>query len=126
MGLRVELRNASYQCTICHNHYASKSSLSKHRIKKHPTRDEQLKPYKCSGCDKEFRTDKGRRQHVKLYCNRVNCREDESIVEEYYECESVEKNSESVFCMYCYEGDFRGIKEVLEHMRECRLANNSN
>jgi hypothetical protein len=122
MGLQVKLNEARIKCSICHNYYASKASLAKHRLRKHITADE--KPYKCSGCDKGFMTDKGRRQHVRSYCISKNFREEESIVEEYYECENEERNREAVSCMYCYEGDFRGIKEVLDHMRECRLANN--
>ena len=125
MGLEVKLIDTGYKCPICSNYYASKSSLTKHRLLKHPTAEERLKPYKCSDCGKEFRTDKGRKQHTKLHCRR-DFKEEESIVEEYYECESEERNRETVFCMYCYEGDFRGIKEVLDHMRECRLANNGN
>lgn len=124
MGLQVKLNEARIRCSICHNFYASKASLTKHRLRKHPTADEKLRPYKCSDCGKEFRTDNGRKQHVKSHRIRRDCKEKESIVEEYYEYDSEDRNRDAVFCMYCDEGDFRGIKEVLDHMRECRLANN--
>ena len=123
MGLEFKLIDTGMECPECSNYYASKSSLAKHRLLKHPTAEERLRPYKCSDCGKKFRTDNGRKQHARLHYRR-EFREEESIVEEYYDWNSGERNRETAFCMYCYEGDFRGIKEVLDHMRECRLANN--
>lgn len=117
-----------FSCEKCSKVYKHKRSLITHLNSSHSRFCDLQKAYSCGVCLKKFQTQSGMKRHCKKAHGEskgaVKSRLESYFVEEYYECQdTAEDKVYGIKCMYCKIKIFQGIKDVLEHMRECRLAN---